>query len=86
MQPRTLLLWPKAWPRMARCCSQREQRTPSKAPRPPAGDIETLKHLSLSTLPARRVRVEHARRASLSQTAVLALAPSTALEGINASP
>jgi hypothetical protein len=86
MQPRTLLLSPKAWLPLALealCCSQSEQRTPSKTPRPPAG-IETLKHLPLSTLPARRVSVEHARRASLSQTAVLA--PSTALEGINASP
>jgi hypothetical protein len=44
------------------------------APRPLARRIEALKHPPLPTLPARPVRVEHARRAGLSQTAVLASA------------
>lgn len=78
MRPRTLLLSSKAWLWLAQGWSQREQHTHrggcrSTAPRPLAR-MEALKHLPLPTLPARPVRVEHAGRASLSQTPILASA------------
>lgn len=86
MQPRTLLLPPKAgaWLVPKRTAHTLWRSFDGAAPTCGTGGAETPLTDRVGTLPARRVRVEHAGRASLSQMAVVA--PSTVHVSINASP